>query len=316
MSVKFGFSLQGRGLLADRDSITALAQRAEALEYDSIWVTDRLLIPVESRSPYPYSPTGAFPLGPDEPWLEPLTAVTYLATITKRLTVGTSVLVIPYRNPVFTAKALATADYLSGGRVILGAGIGWWREEFTALGVPFEDRAARSVEYLKIMKAVWTESRIAFEGRFMRIREAGAVRPHPIQKPHIPIWIGGSSEGALGRVATIGDGWHPIGLRPPVALHPPEFGDKVRHLRDLARAAGRKPDAITVSFKAPLTIDGTGSMPRTPLSGPSARIVEDLQAYVAAGVQHFVFDFSVSTVPAMLDVLERFAAEVRPHVHS
>jgi len=111
-------------VLAGRDAITTLARRAEALAYDSIWVTDRMLIPVQSRSAYPYSPTGAFPLGPDEPWLEPLTAVTYLDTITERINIGTSVLVIPYRNPVFTAKALATADYLSGGRVILGAGVG------------------------------------------------------------------------------------------------------------------------------------------------------------------------------------------------
>ena len=151
MTVSFGFSLQGRGALADRGAITTLARRAEALAFDSIFVTDRLLIPVKSASPYPYSPTGAFPLGPDEPWLEPLTAVTYLASVTERIHVGTSVLVIPYRNPVFTAKALATADHLSGGRVILGAGIGWWREEFDGLGVPFEDRAARTVEYLRVM---------------------------------------------------------------------------------------------------------------------------------------------------------------------
>src|SRR5205823_10448246 len=169
MAVRFGFSLQGRGALADRETITTLARRAEALGYDSIWVTDRLLIPVQSRSAYPYSSTGAFPLGPDEPWLESLTAITYLATATQRITVGTSVLVIPYRNPVVTAKALATADYLSGGRVILGAGIGWWREEFEGLGVPFADRAARTVEYLRLMREIWTKPRVVFEGRFARI---------------------------------------------------------------------------------------------------------------------------------------------------
>src|SRR5947209_18138872 len=151
MAVKIGFSLQGRGVLADRDAITTLAQRADALGCDSIWVTDRLLIPVKSASSYPYAVTGAFPRGPDEPWLEPPTAITYLATITRRIHVGISVLVIPYRNPVVTAKALATADYLSQGRVILGAGVGWWREEFAALGVRFDDRA-RTVEYLRLMK--------------------------------------------------------------------------------------------------------------------------------------------------------------------
>jgi len=312
MTVRFGFSLQGRGVLAGREAITTLAKRAEALGYDSVWVTDRMLIPVQSRSAYPYSPTGAFPLGPDEPWLEPLTAVTYLATITERINVGTSVLVIPYRNPIFTAKALATADYLSGGRVILGAGIGWWREEFAALGVPFEDRAARTVEYLRIMKEIWTKPRVAFEGRFARIAEAGGVRPHPARQPHIPIWIGGHSEAALRRVVEVGDGWHPLGLRPPVSLYPPEMAARVRRLRDVAAAAGRDPATITISFKAPLKFQEAVAAGRAPLSGSPREIVEDLQAYVAAGVQHFVLDFSVPTLPEMRDVLERFAVDVRP----
>jgi len=312
MTVRFGFSLQGRGVLAGREAITTLAKRAEALGYDSVWVTDRMLIPVQSRSAYPYSPTGAFPLGPDEPWLEPLTAVTYLATITERINVGTSVLVIPYRNPIFTAKALATADYLSGGRVILGAGVGWWQEEFAALGVPFEDRAPRTVEYLKIMKEIWTKPRVVFDGRFARIAEAGGVRPHPARQPHIPIWIGGHSEAALRRTVEVGDGWHPLGLRPPVSLHPPEMAARVRRLRDVAAAAGRDPATITISFKAPLKFQEAVAAGRAPLSGSPREIVEDLQAYVAAGVQHFVLDFSVPTLPEMRDVLERFAVDVRP----
>jgi probable F420-dependent oxidoreductase len=313
MTIHFGFSLQGRGVLAGKEAITTLARRADALGYDSIWVTDRMLIPVQSGSAYPYSPTGAFPLGPDEAWLEPLTAVTYLATITERINVGTSVLVIPYRNPVFTAKALATADYLSGGRVILGAGVGWMREEFAALGIPFEDRGARTVEYLKIMKEIWTKPRVAFEGRFAQIAEAGGLGPHPARQPHIPIWIGGHTDGALRRVVAVGDGWHPLGLRPPVALHPPELAAKVRQLREMAAAAGRDPAAITIAFKGPLKF-AEAPGPRTPLAGAPAQILEDVQAYVAAGVQHFVLDFSVATVPAMLEVLERFAAEVRPQV--
>ena len=315
MTVRFGFSLQGRGVLAGREAITALAQRAEALGYDSIWVTDRLLIPVQSASAYPYSATGAFPLGPDEPWLEPLTAVTYLATITQRIRVGTSVLVIPYRNPVHMAKALATADHLSGGRIILGAGIGWWREEFAAVGVPFEARAARTVEYLRVMKEIWGKPRVAFEGRFLRIAEAGGVRPHPAQQPHIPIWIGGHSDGALRRVVEVADGWHPLGLRPPVTLFPPEMTARVRRLREMADAAGRDPGTITISFKGPVKFEEAGGA-RTPLTGSPAQIAEDLRAYVAAGVQQFVLDFSVPTVPAMVQVLERFAAEVRPHIGS
>ena len=313
MTVQFGFSLQGRGVLAGREAITSLAQRAEALGYDSIWVTDRLLIPVQSASAYPYSASGAFPLGPDEPWLEPLTAVTYLAAVTRRIGVGTSVLVVPYRNPVHTAKALATADHLSGGRIILGAGIGWWREEFAAVGVPFEARAARTLEYLRVMKAIWSAPRVAFEGRFLRIAEAGGVRPHPVQQPHIPIWIGGHSDGALRRVVEVADGWHPLGLRPPVALFPPEMAAKVRRLREMAAAAGRDPSTITITFKGPVKFEEGGGA-RPPLTGSPSQIAEDLQAYVAAGVQHFVLDFSVPAVPAMLEVLDRFAADVRPHV--
>jgi probable F420-dependent oxidoreductase len=289
-------------MLAGREAITTLARRADALGYDSIWVTDRMVIPVAATTAYPYSATGAFPLGPDEPWLEALTAVTYLATITERIRVGPSVLVIPYRPPIPTAKALATAHYLSGGRVILGAGIGWWREEFAAVGAPFEERARRTVEALKLMKQIWTQPRVSLPG----VGEVGGLKPQPAGG--IPIWIGGHTDAALSRVVEVGDGWHPLGLRPPVELHPPELAARVRRLRELAAAAGRDPASITVAFKAPVRFDGSA---RSPLAGTPEQIAADLRAYVAAGVRHFVLDFSVTTVPAMVEVLERFAAEVR-----
>jgi probable F420-dependent oxidoreductase len=316
MTVQFGFSLQGRGALADREAIGGLARRAEALGYDSIFVTDRMLIPVKATKAYPYSASGAFPLGPDEPWLESLTAITWLAAITERIRVGTSVLVIPYRNPVHMARALATADYLSGGRIILGAGIGWWREEFEAVGVPFEERAARTMESLKIMKEIWTKPRVDFKGRFWRIDEAGGVKPQPAQRPHIPIWIGGHTDAALQRVVAIADGWHPLGLRPPVTLHPPEMAEAVLRLRGLAAASGRDPRGITITFKGPVKFDRAAPKDRPPLTGSAAQIAEDCSAYAAAGVEHFVLDFSVPTVPEMLEVLERVAADVRPGVRS
>lgn len=179
MTIQFGFSLTGRGALADREAITMLAQRAEALGYDSVFVTDRMLIPVATTTAYPYSATGAFPLGPDEPWLECLTAVTHLATVTRRIRVGTSVLVIPYRNPVVTARALATADYLSGGRIILGAGIGWWREEFEALGVPSRSGPPapwrRSASCGRSGRSRASRSRAA-SGRFVRPAACGRSR--------------------------------------------------------------------------------------------------------------------------------------------
>ncbi len=157
------------------------------------------------------------------------------------------------------------------------------------------------------MKRMWTESRVTFEG----VGEVGGLTPRPVQRPHIPIWIGGHSEAALRRVVAVADGWHPLGLRPPVTLHPPELAAKVRRLRELAAAAGRDPASITISFKAPLRFDGAAGSGRPLLTGTPAQIVEDLRAYAAVGVQHFVLDFSVPTVPEMLGVLERFAAEVR-----
>jgi alkanesulfonate monooxygenase SsuD/methylene tetrahydromethanopterin reductase-like flavin-dependent oxidoreductase (luciferase family) len=202
----------------------------------------------------------------------------------------------------------------SGGRVILGAGIGWWREEFEALGVPFEDRAARTVEALRLMREIWTKPRVAFEGQFWRIREAGSVRPHRARSPSIPIWIGGHSEAALRRVVEVADGWHPLGLRPPVALHPDELAVRVRRLGDLAGAAGRNPADIVVAFKAPFAFRDGAGRDRSPLTGSSAQIVEDLEAYVAAGVRHFVLDFSVPAPTQVIEAMERLASDVRPRV--
>jgi probable F420-dependent oxidoreductase len=310
MTVAFGWSLTGRGVLADREAITTVARRAEALGYDSIFVTDRLLIPDRPTTAYPYSATGAFPLGPDEPWLECLTAVTYLAAVTTRIQVGTSVLVVPYRSPVHLARALATADYLSGGRIIFGAGIGWWREEFEAVGASYPDRAPRTDEALRLIKEIWTRPRVSFAGRFWTVPTAGGVRPHPVRRPHIPIWIGGHTDGALRRVVRLADGWHPLGLRPPVRLEPTELAARVRRLRELATEAGRDPGTITIAFKAPVAFRDAGAAPRTPLTGSPAEILEDLRAYVRAGVDHFVLDFTVPTVPETLAVLERFV-EVR-----
>ncbi len=166
------------------------------------------------------------------------------------------------------------------------------------------------------MKEIWTKPRVAFEGRFWRVPEAGGVRPYPVQKPHIPIWIGGHSEAALKRVVAIADAWHPLGLRPPVTLHPPEMAAAVRRLRAFASAAGRDPREITITFKGPVKLDAAAPKDRAPLTGSSSQIAEDLSAYVAAGVEHFVLDFSVPTVPEMLEVLERFASDIRGGVRS
>src|SRR2546427_791385 len=195
-----------------------MATQADTLRYDSIFVTDHVVLPASmARSVYPYSTTGQLAGGAAQDYLEPLATLGYLAHATKRVRLGTSVLVVPYRNPLVAAKTLATIDQLSGGRVILGAGVGWLREEFEALATPaFENRGAVTDEYLKLMRATWTADPVTFEGKHYRVRNVHAL-PKPAQRGGIPIWIGGHTHAPLHRARTPGDPWHPSRPRPPPA---------------------------------------------------------------------------------------------------
>src|SRR2546425_10764058 len=203
-AMEFGFSLPGRGPLAEVDVVLKIAAKADSLRYSSLFVTDHIVLPASTAgSVYPYSATGQFPGGSRQDYLEPLTMLGYLARATKKIRLGTSVLVIPYRNPLTTAKMLATIDVLSGGRVILGAGVGWLREEFEALGAPpFAERGRVTDEYLSLMRAAWTKDPVTFEGRFYTVRDVHAL-PKPVQRGGIPIWIGGHTDSALKRTAVL-----------------------------------------------------------------------------------------------------------------
>lgn len=310
---EFSISLQNRGVLARPENLVPLAQRAEALGYDAIWVTDHIVLPFDSVSRYPYSATGQFVLEPGGDYLEPIAALSFLAGRTSHIRVGTSVLVVPIRHPLEAAKALATLDVLSEGRLIVGVGAGWLAEEFAALGVPFEDRGARTDEYLRVFKEVWTSPRPRFEGRFVRFADIGA-EPKPRQKPYPPIWIGGHGPRALRRVVELGDGWKPVVLRPPGLLEPDAFAVEVKKLEDLAVARGRDPRSITVAVKIPVRFAGSADTPRPLMSGAPDQIAGDLAKYRAAGARHFIFDFTTGDVGEMHETLDRFARDVRPLV--
>jgi probable F420-dependent oxidoreductase len=315
--VEFGFSLPGRGPLATPDAILELATTAEALRYASVFVTDHVVLPVSSdRSVYPYSPTGQFPGGAQQAYLEPLAVLSHLAHATRRIRLGTSVLVIPYRNPLLTAKMLATIDVLSGGRVILGAGVGWLAEEFEALQTPpFEERGRVTDEYLALMRAVWTSDPVRFDGRYYRVKDV-----HALPKPtgSIPIWIGGHTSAALARVGRLADGWHPIGLRPPAMLLPDEYARSVETIRTHAREAGRDPASITLSLRVPMEVRPPRAKPpagdRPLFQGTAAEVRSDIERYAALGVSHFVFDHTIPDRKAALQNMKRFAEEVRPKV--
>src|SRR5712664_4510462 len=255
--MEFGFSLPGRGPLAGAETILKLATKAESLRFSSLFVTDHVVLPASmARSTYPYSTTGQLPGGAAQDYLEPLVTMGWLARVTSRIRLGTSVLVVPYRNPVLVAKMLATIDRLSGGRVILGAGVGWLREEFEALGAPpFEARGAVTDEYLRLMRAAWTTDPVAFEGKYCSIRDVH-VLPKPVQRAGIPVWIGGHTGAALRRAGTIGDGWHPIAMRPPALLGPDEYAAKVKEIHGWARRAGGDPKSMALTIRVPMEVPG------------------------------------------------------------
>jgi hypothetical protein len=205
---------------------------------------------------------------------------------------------------------------LSGGRIILGAGVGWFKEEFEALHAePFERRGPVTDEYIALMRACWTREPVDWQGPIYRMGPVSAM-PKPKQKGGIPIWTGGHTDVALRRAGEVSDGWHPIGLRPPAMLHPEEFRDKVAIVHDWARKAGRDPEAITLSFRCPLEILPKRAKPaagdRTLFRGTAAEVAGDIKAYQALGVTHFVFDSVTQDVRGWLTLMERFAQEVRP----
>src|SRR5438445_8611383 len=216
---KLGFQILNAGPLATRENVVEAARRAEALGYESIVVTDHIVIPRRIESRYPYNATGRIFVPPDADYLEPLSMLCFLAGATSRVRFGPSVLVLPYRNPVLTAKMLATIDVLSGGRLFVGVGVGWFAEEFQALDArPFEHRGAVTDEWIEVFVKLWTEENPTFDGRFYQVRDIGCA-PKPLQKPHPPIFVGGNSRPAIRRAARYGESWHAFRI-PPDELSP------------------------------------------------------------------------------------------------
>src|SRR5262249_37230289 len=220
-SMRYGFYLPTRGQTASPEALETLVQRGESLGFASVMIADHLVFPVTITSRYPYTVSGDFPGQGDV--LDQLSLMAFVAAKTARLRLVTSVMIVPYRNPVLTAKALATIDVLSKGRVTLGVGVGWMREEFEALGAPGSDRrAVVTDESIGTFKTLWPQGPASSSGRFYRFAALHS-RPQPVQKPHPPIWVGGHSKAALRRAARLGDGWHPVGANAAVPLPPSEL---------------------------------------------------------------------------------------------
>jgi len=275
--MRYGFYLPTRGPLVNRADITRFARTGERLGFASVMVADHIVVPEQTDSVYPYTADGKFLSKGDA--LETLTTMAFIAGATETLRMVSSVMIVPHRNPILTAKAISTIDVLSGGRVTVGVGVGWFREEFEALHTaPFDKRGAVTNEYLEIFKKLWTQSPVSHEGEFYRF---GPVHcePLPIQKPHPPIWIGGHSKPALRRVARYGDGWHPVGAVAASPLPPEEMRQKLDELKRLTEAEGRDFDKLTISFKAPLYEPNLKEVAgaRRPVNGWAAQVAAEIR---------------------------------------
>ena len=312
MPTTFGTSMPSRGDMASPENLRTLAQRAESLGFDSVWVSDHIILPRKVDSFYPYAADGVATFRPDEDYYDPLATLNFLAGCTQKIRLGTHVLILPYRNPVVTAKMLSTLDVLSGGRVILGAGVGWMEEEFQALGLDtYAQRGAVTDEYIQLFKELWTKDEPEFQGEHYQLSGMGFM-PKPVQKPHPPIWIGGHTNPAIRRAAEYGDGWMPISLRPPAILDPEELAEKIARLRRLTVRAGRPEDAVSLCFSTGVTFDDSPGATRRMMSGRAEQIATDLRQYQDLGVRNFILGFPGDSVAALDEAMEQFSKQVMP----
>jgi len=262
-------------------------QMVEAKGVHGIWVPEHVLFYPEYASTYPYADDGRIPGNP-EGLLDPFTALTFIAAHTERVRLGTGICLVPQRQPVYTAKMVADLDYLSGGRVDFGVGIGWLKEEFDSLGMDFSTRASRTEEYIMVMRALWSEGISEFSGKTVELARCH-FNPKPVQKPHPPIIFGGESDPALRRVARMGDGWYGYDLTPEALV------ERLPGLDAALAASGRSRQDIQL-------IVGPNRHPVNP---------ETIAAYAAAGTDQLVvpvFAGSMEKLASRLDMLMSSAA--------
>lgn len=308
--MKFGFAVPSS---TDGEGLVRLAQRAEELGFESVWTGDHIVLPTEGTNQYPYTEDGSFSRGSDVPFLETMTLLSYIAARTSRIKVGSTVVILPYRNPIVQAKMFASLDVLTGGRVICGVGVGWLEKEFDTLGVSYADRGAMSDEFLEIFKKLWTEDHPVHNGRFYSF-DGIQLYPKPVQKPHVPIWVGGHTKRAVRRTARFGNAWHPTRQTPDYVA------GLLPYLREEAEKAERNVDDIVVSLKRSLHFTDIGlAEPDTIRTGgaviaPTRQVIDDIHYCQDLGIHQLTYDFRSSGINECIRTLEHFAERVVPAV--
>ncbi|MDE2778557.1 MAG: LLM class F420-dependent oxidoreductase [Chloroflexota bacterium] len=297
--MQFGVTVPNNWGIEDVNEALAFGPLAEALGYDSVWVMDHLFNNGYIRERLD-----------DKPYYHPLATLTYLSATTSRVLLGTSVLVLPYHNPVELAKYTATLDQMSGGRVTLGIGVGAMTEEFEALGIPMSERASLTNECIRVMRELWSNPAPSYHSRRWNFDDL-RFSPKPVQQPHIPIWVGGASPGAIRRAARMGDGWHPSGVSPE------EYASRKAEIAELAQAAGRNVDNMV--WSARVEVEATPG-PSSERAASRSRIPgHDLEqtalsiaAYRDAGVEHLVLALNTGDVNRIRELMESLANETIP----
>jgi probable F420-dependent oxidoreductase len=305
--MRLGFALPQIGPVAGPDALVTVAQRAEALGFDSLWVLDRILYPVNPRTPYPATPDGVLP-DLYKRVLDPLETLTFVAAHTRRVALGTSVLNLPWYPPVLLARRLTTLDVLSGGRLRVGFGMGWSLDEFEAAGAPMQERGKRADEIIDALKAIWTTDPVEFQGQYYRIPKS-FIGPKPVQKPHPPIYMAAYTPPAMKRLAKEANGWFPVGV--PLSAVTGMF----EGIKGMAKEAGRDPAALELIVRANVEFSDTPlGEGRADFTGALEQIVGDVAETRKLGAAEIVFDVqfspgveTVDTIVARMEQLRQAA---------
>lgn len=292
--MRYGVAIPQANAFATADSLRAMAHAIEDLGFDSLWVSDHIIVPVGSS----YIP---------EFMDEPLAVLAFLAAETRHIELGTSVLILPYRDPVFSAKFLSTVDFISNGRLTAGVGAGWMPEEFAAMGVPFEERGPRTDEAIRVFRNLWENETSTFQGRWksyenMRMFPKAAAS----RRGAIPILVGGNGPASIRRAAELGDGWHPLHLAPD------QLAEHAGHYRAACEKFGRQAGPIVLRHMPAGRARPGGARP--PLTGSPAEQAADIRAYAEAGVDELMLSLPWRSLGELLASLRAFMREVAPRV--
>lgn len=308
--MEFGFTIPKS---TDGDGLCRFAAAVEELGFGSVWVADHVVLPSAETNLYPYTEDGRFTARPDDPQLDVFVTLSYIASSTSAIKVGTTVAIVPYRNPIVQAKMFSTLDTLTNGRAVCGIGVGWWKEEFDALGVSHADRGRITDEYLEVFRILWNEESPEFHGRFYDFSGV-KFAPKPVQSPDIPIWVGGHTRRAARRVVRHGDAWHPTRQTPEYVA------SMVEYIKAYAQEQERDFEELTISLKRSLHFtdvgfgESAGIRSKAAVIAPTQGVIDDVRHCEELGIQQLTFDFRSKDITQCIRTMEHFADKVVPRV--